>query len=232
MRPCLQNLYSSSEGRVSCPSQPFIRTLGHQQLLAEASLRANLNLTAPALSDLSTSNQKSEDETAKHALNAIPATPGVKERCICGYEPNGQERNKVSNLMRHQKTCKFHSPQGHNNKSFSCSYPGCNKAYNRSDALVVHRRNKHDSLSNVKACSGCLCLHSSEGERSMNATSSSRQRLHRQGAIHVHERPKRRAPSLSPQQDLLEDEVVQRAVPKRRRLINQEPVEPYSWVRE
>jgi len=221
MRPCLQILYSSTQCHVPCTQQS-------QQLLAETSPKINLNLIAPALYDLSTSRQNSEDETAKHALNARPTNSGFNERCVCGHEPQGLDRNKVSNLIRHQKNCRIHSPQAHNNKSFPCSYSGCNKAYNRSDALVVHRRKKHGSLSNEKACSKCLCPHSDEAECSMNAASAALKRLHRRGAIHRHERPKRRASSLSPQLVSSEDEVAQRAVLKRRRLLRQDSYDTYS----
>jgi hypothetical protein len=171
-----------------------------------------------------------------HASNTVSATHGVGERCICGYipKPDGKERNKLSNLKRHQKTCKTHSPQTHGNKPFPCSFAGCNKAYPRSDGLAVHIRSKHGSLSVMKARSGYQSSNSPkvEDDHSINSVSSSQQGLRRHGAIHLPDGPKRRAPSLSSQRDLSEDGVVQRAIPKRRRLIDQEAVEPYSWVCE
>ncbi|KAF4633313.1 hypothetical protein G7Y89_g4809 [Cudoniella acicularis] len=166
------------------------------------------------------------------------------ERCICGYSPSGLERNKACNLRRHQKTCSYYSSQGSNNKSFACSYPGREKAYNRSDALVVHQRSKKHNVpfDDVKGSSDSPRQHSSEREtlnavpslsshhrssehqalRGATFSSSQNFGLQCQGA--KRERTKWRAPRL----ERPEEEVIQRAVPKRRRLVDDKPIGPYS----
>jgi hypothetical protein len=59
-----------------------------------------------------------------------------KYRCHCGYEPEGKEQWKASNLRRHKRT--QHSFQ----LKLSCNYPGCSSIFTRSDNLRSHQREK------------------------------------------------------------------------------------------
>jgi len=189
----------------------------------------NPPLAAPTESPIS--HPKQRHGNANHAPDAELNAPGVGLRCICEYEPkpDGKERNKASNLKRHQRTCRIYSPHTHNDKPFACNVHGCNKAYARPDGLAVHRRSRHGSLPDTKTGSRRLFSKGPKVEDacSSNGKSSPRLEIHRQGAIDVPKRPKRSALSLSPKQGWFEDGGTQRANPKRRRLA-QEAVEPHS----
>jgi hypothetical protein len=233
-RPCLQLSQRPREDPNSEQSQHYVLALEDQQRQDDSS-PTSANPSSTTLHKSSMSIFEKENETESHASNTTSDTPGLGFRCICGHEPkvDGKERNKASNLKRHQKTCNIHSPQTHRDRPYSCSILGCNKSYPRPDGLAVHRRSKHGSISDMKASSRKSFSKSSkvEDNRSSNGESSTPPRLRRRGAKYMH-KGKRRAPSLSSQQDLFEDGAVQRAMPKRRRIGDQEPVTPYSWVEE
>lgn len=80
-----------------------------------------------------------------------PSSDSVDRCQYCLLVLTGLEKNKKSNLKRHQKhNCKTSPTYVGEPKSFRCPYANCTKGYGRRDALLVHQRaEKHDELTGV-----------------------------------------------------------------------------------
>ncbi len=80
----------------------------------------------------------------------IPEDSPSNYRCHCGFESQGKEVYKRSNLKRHQNTmnCRRFSPYSRPEpaKFYPCPYPGCDKQFTRSDNLRQHQKNKSHFL--------------------------------------------------------------------------------------
>lgn len=78
--------------------------------------------------------------------STTPTAASAKYKCHCGYEPNGEERWKASNLARHKRT---QHPQDVGRK-WRCGWRGCTSEFTRSDNLRSHQRDKgHDNVADL-----------------------------------------------------------------------------------
>ena len=87
-----------------------------------------------SMQEIDSSFQSSEANSPHHLLNENMQS---KYRCHCGYEPEGAEKWKASNLRRHKRT--QHSVEL---KLYSCNHQGCTSTFTRSDNLRSHQREK------------------------------------------------------------------------------------------
>ncbi|RDW80207.1 hypothetical protein BP6252_04845 [Coleophoma cylindrospora] len=92
-----------------------------------------------ATSHVSNKSPMAQSKLQPSSSPETPKKPKSKYRCACGYEPQGEERWKASNLARHRRT--QHSAMGEV-KAFTCPFAGCGSSFNRSDNLRMHRREK------------------------------------------------------------------------------------------
>ena len=96
----------------------------------------------PALSSQNPYNYEfsastSRDPTPPPHNNSGILTPAssLKYRCHCGYEPEGEEKWKASNMARHKRI-------QHATRKYTCGFRGCKSTFTRSDNLRSHQRDK------------------------------------------------------------------------------------------
>lgn len=65
----------------------------------------------------------------------------------CHHEPSGLQKNKKSNLKRHQKySCPPAPIYIGKSKTYKCDYDTCDRRFTRPDALLVHRREERHEI--------------------------------------------------------------------------------------
>jgi len=95
---------------------------------------------------------------------------GSKYRCHCGYEPEGEEKWKASNMARHKRI-------QHATRKYTCGFRGCKSTFTRSDNLRSHQRDKgHVLLMGVSGEPPDVNAESGEREKKKRRVSEEREK--------------------------------------------------------